>query len=680
MKRRFIAALGITALMAAGCGREGPAERPDAPSLGSNHTLDRPDAVVKAAALERFEDCAEVTDSLRGRALAYVGANGLPGAGGGLTVVAVPLSGASADARMAQTEAAAAPPAGTDFSDTNVQEAGVDEPDTVETDGRRIFAVAGQRLHAAAVDDEPRLVGSLELTGYGHQLLLAGDRLVVLGPDEVVGRPEPLPGPAADLAIAPVMPEQTLVQVVDVSDASRMRVLSTLHLDGGYVSARAVDGIARVVVRRSQPRIGFVYPQDGTPGAQERALERNRDAVRRATVDQWIPRYELDARGGRSSGRLSSCESTYRPPDFSGFGTVTVVTIDPADPTPREGSTVVGGGDIVYASRDALYVTTQRWAEPRPLTVEPRPLMGAEPAVAPDMIVDPDSTQIHKFDIRGRQADYMASGLVEGSLLSQWSMSEHDGHLRVASTAGPTFAPTEEGSSESFVSVLAQRGAALVRVGRVGGLGRGERIYAVRFIGDVGYVVTFRQVDPLYTLDLSDPAQPKVVGELKIPGYSAYLHPVGDGLLLGIGQDASTDGRVLGTQVSLFEVRDPAAPKRLAQLKLGGGNSQAEYDHHAFLWWAQRRLAVLPVQLYAIEPDARGEVFSGAVGLRVDGGIEEIGRVSHPAVSQPDIPETYAAPINRSLVAANALFTVSDAGIMASDLASFDRRAWLPFS
>ena len=121
----------------------------------------------------------------------------------------------------------------------------------------------------------------------------------------------------------------------------------------------------------------------------------------------------------------------------------------------------------------------------------------------------------------------------------------------------------QQRDSESAVTVLREQGGRLAQIGQVGGLGRGERIYAARFLGDVGYLVTFRQVDPLYTIDLSNPAAPKVAGELKITGYSAYLHPIGEDLLLGVGQEASEQGRRLGAQVSLFDVSDPASPKRL---------------------------------------------------------------------------------------------------------------------
>src|SRR5262249_19757989 len=148
--------------------------------------------------------------------------------------------------------------------------------------------------------------------------------------------------------------------------------------------------------------------------------------------------------------------------------------------------------------------------------------------------------------------------------------------------------------------VLQSSNGVLAPVGQVSGLGQGEQIYSVRFVDDTGYVVTFRQVDPLYTIDLSTPTAPKVVGQLELEGYSAYLHPVGDGLLLGVVVDVATDtNEPSGAQVELFDVSDAAHPKLLSKSSLGAGSStQATYDHHAFLYWAPTGLAVLPVQVY----------------------------------------------------------------------------------
>ncbi len=165
----------------------------------------------------------------------------------------------------------------------------------------------------------------------------------------------------------------------------------------------------------------------------------------------------------------------------------------------------------------------------------------------------------------------------------------------------------------------------------MGGLGQGERIFGVRFIDDTGYVVTFRQTDPLYTVDVSSPAAPKVLGELKIAGYSAYLHPLGDDLLLGVGQDATEEGRRLGTQLSVFDVSDLSNVQRVQQRRLAtGSSSSAEFDHHAFLYWAPRKLAVIPLSEYG----SSGSPFLGAVGLTVGRDGDRRGRPREPRLAE----------------------------------------------
>ena len=215
----------------------------------------------------------------------------------------------------------------------------------------------------------------------------------------------------------------------------------------------------------------------------------------------------------------------------------------------------------------------------------------------------------------------------------------------------------------------------LYPLGKVGGLGQGERIYAVRFIDDVGYVVTFRQVDPLYTIDLSNPAAPKVLGELKIAGYSSYLHPVGKDLLLGIGQGASDAGLRQGTQLSLFDVSNPAKPARVQNAQLAqGSNSTAEYDHHAFLYWPKTKLALVPVSIY---DDQSGTPFFGAIGFSVDpkDGIDELGRIQHP------VPDGWnvAPGIDRSVVVGNRVLTISTEGTASNDLNSLGAAGFVGF-
>ena len=200
--------------------------------------------------------------------------------------------------------------------------------------------------------------------------------------------------------------------------------------------------------------------------------------------------------------------------------------------------------------------------------------------------------------------------------------------------------------------------------------------------------MTFRQTDPLYTLDLSDPAQPKVVGQLPLSGYSAYLYPIDASHLIGIGQSVNAYGETAGTQISLFDVSDLAAPVRLATYDLQFGHSEAEFDPHAFLYWPATRLLVLPVQLpYGTtpQPTAPGGTvqpspYSGvseAVVLHVDDhGFTELGTITHPAT----IDNPAGGLIRRSLIVGSALWTLSDSGLKANDSTTLAPLAWVPFS
>jgi uncharacterized secreted protein with C-terminal beta-propeller domain len=330
---------------------------------------------------------------------------------------------------------------------------------------------------------------------------------------------------------------------------------------------------------------------------------------------------------------------------------LTVLTVDLAKGLePVDSVALMTDARIVYASPESLYVATERWAD-RP---DPDKPTAEQTGV---------STAIHKFDISNPvRTPYRGSGRVTGFLLSQWSLSEHRGVLRVVSTETPAWWGRGD-ESESFLTTLRQREGALVQAGRIGGLGKGERVYSVRFVGDIGFVVTFRQIDPLYTLDLADAERPRVLGELKISGYSAYLHPVGEDLLLGIGQDATEEGRPLGTQVSLFDVSDLRRPTRLHRAALGPGWSEAESDHHAFLHWPRTGLVVIPFG-------------QRAVGFRVgrSRGIDELGRIEHGQgrlAGQPGI--------RRSSVVGDSVLTVSDAGVKSSSLATLAEQGWAAF-
>jgi uncharacterized secreted protein with C-terminal beta-propeller domain len=611
--------------------------------------------------LQAFGSCGELLGYLKRQARPLVQPWGLGG-----SVVAIARGGVVGmpGAAVAAPEKATGGTAGVDYSTTNVQEEGIDEPDIVKTDGTRIFAVSGDVLRAVDVSTgRPKLADSLRLAnGWDNELLLRGDRLLVLSRGG--GWIEPLPGAARMSMIAPGPMRSTLTEV-DVSNTASLRIVRTLELDGGYVSARLTDGTARVVVSSPLPQaLPFPAP-DGPATTAAEMTARNRAVVARSGLKAWLPGYSLkDKRRQTTASRaLVQCRNVRRPAAFSGLGLLTVLTIDlDKGLEPVDSDAIVADGRIVYASPESLYVATERWTD--------RPVTESKGEVA-----DGVTTAIHKFDIADpERTSYRASGQVTGILLNQWSLSEYGRVLRVASTDTPTWwNPDSRRETESFVTELREQDGKLNAVGRVGELGKGERIYAVRFMGDTGYVVTFRQVDPLYTLDLSDPSRPAVVGELKIPGFSSYLHPIGDDLLLGVGQDATDEGRVVGTQLSVFDVSNLRRPARLHHLTIGRGNSEAEVDHHAFLYWPQTRLAMIPVQTFPDESGA-GETFTGALGFTVGRtqGIVRLGKVSHPA-------EVGATPIRRSLVIRGALYTVSDAGVQASSLTGLADLGWAAF-
>jgi len=638
--------------------------------VDAGYVPDSPDTLRAASALRTFEACDELLGHLKEEGLELVGPYGFDGGGFLPPPIEWPTDGEQGAPPGVPGAPGTAPlPAvpGVDFSDTNTQEEGVDEADIVKTDGRQLLTLADGRLRRIDVSgDLPVPAGSLDVGGYGSELLLAADRALVLG-RELGNRPDGTPdAPASPSFPGSPYDQAALLSLVDVGQNEAMRVAATLEVDGYPLTARMVDGVARVLVR-SSPMLPFTFPdyEGPDPDPEASATRRNREVVESSTIGDWLPAYtRRDAAGAiADEGPLVGCDQVARPPEFSGLDLLSVVTVDLAgDFDPDASAAVLATGQTVYASPTGLYVATGRWDF----------LMGRSSTDA--------TTEIHAFDISDpRSTTYTASGKVEGFTLNQFALSEHAGVLRVATTS-ERFGAAED--AESQVIVLQARGSTLEEIGRVGGLGRGESIQAVRFIGDVGYVVTYRQVDPLYTIDLSDPTAPAVRGELKILGYSAYLHPVGDGLLLGVGVDADDTGRRLGTQVALFDVTDPADPRRLHQATVAGGSSEVEFDHRAFLWWEPTGRAFLPLYVFSFDEETGGEDgFVGVAAFDVDAaaGIRDAGRVDHVEGRGGDGSFRWTPEIRRSVVVGDALYTLSEGGLKASDLSTLAGRAWLPF-
>lgn len=328
-------------------------------------------------------------------------------------------------------------------------------------------------------------------------------------------------------------------------------------------------------------------------------------------------------------------------PASSGVTVLTVgATLDDLAPV-----TVEGGAETVYAGTDALYTTATTWSP--------------GPGGAGDSV-----TAVHRFDLTGdHAARYTGSGLVPGRMLNQYSMSERSGAIRVVTTAqtpapgsdvsgGDLLAPDRDATDVVASTTTAGRitvlrpgdDATLREVGHLDDLGTGEEVKSVRFIDDRAYVVTFRQTDPLFAVDMSTDS-PKLLGELKIPGFSEYLHPLGHDRLLGIGSDADQrTGRVTGFKATLFDVSDPTRPVELDSFTQPGATSSVGQDPHGFTWDPVRSQAIVPVV-----GDPTGVAGAGDAGDAGDAGIgiqvpaEEPSSSSSPAASPAASPATEPA-------------------------------------
>jgi hypothetical protein len=578
----------ITGIAALACGAGlaiTPAVTPDAALLGRS--------TASAAELQPFQDCTDLREWYVKAALPHVTAYGFT----------YPVFYAAADGTelRAPTSGGALDAVGSGSTGTNVQEQGVDEPDFAKTNGDIALVLRAKSLLVYDVTgDAPVRLASLALADRYDpgDLLLVGDRAVLIRPQQSYFRPTVgylRPG-------LPVIPSGTRTDIttVDLSDPSNPSVVSNQRVSGDVVSAREHQGVVRLVVS-SQPHLPFVHPTLHLT-AREALLE-NRAIVQAASPEEWLPTQWVTDAAGSNVRPLVDCAQVAHPQQQSGYGTITVLTMDPNDPERASVTGLAADGDMVYASTDRLYVATieDGW--------------DALPMLRPGLVrSQPTSTTIHAFETTGQTTAYVASGDVRGIVPSQWGFSEYGGMLRVATSIGQPWRP-----KENTVTVLAEHGRRLEAVGSVAGMGEHQTLQAVRWFGDVAVLVTFRQIDPLYTLDLSDPADPMVVGALKIPGFSDYLHPVGGGIILGVGQQGSD------AEVSSFDLGDLSHPTRVDHISLGPDSyPMVADDSHAFSYLPTPRVALIPTY------SGFGPQQVNAVKVGVDGSLTELATTSLP--------------------------------------------------
>jgi len=524
----------------------------------------------------------------------------------------------------------------TDYSATNIQVAGVDEADIVKTDGEYIYLASGNRtiIVKAYPPGEAQIVSQIELEGTILGIVVNGDRLAVFEEEAPYYPYYDVRSEGVEKMYVPYRSPQTYVKVYDISDRADPQLAREVSANGQYISSRMIGDYAYVVV--NEP----AYEEEG---------EVNLPKVSCGGNETEIPATDI---------YYSDVVDYY-------YMYTTIIAIDTQndDQEPTFETILLGASSTLYVSPSNIYLTFPVWGSD---------ILGRE-------VWDSARTSIHRLHIQGDEIDYEASGEVPGMVLNQFSMDEYDGYFRVATT-------TEGETTGNHVYILDMD---LNVVGSLEGLAPGERIYSARFMGERGYMVTFRQVDPLFVIDLSNPNNPRELGYLKVTGYSDYLHPYDENHLIGIGKETTEEGEFAwyqGVKISLFDVSDVSNPQEIDKLEIGdrGTESPVLYDHKAFLLDKSRDLMVLPILEAKVDETqysagelawAYGEpVYQGAYVFRIslDGGIEQEGRITHVEnISDPEKEYYYyysPFAVERSLYIGDVLYTISQAKIQMNSL------------
>jgi uncharacterized secreted protein with C-terminal beta-propeller domain len=527
----------------------------------------------------------------------------------------VPSSGEDADAATGSGDSAS----GVSFSQTNLQEEGVDEGDIIKTDGRYLYVVPKDTKNNPQSLEESTTVSDGELGIRVLELASSPPSAVEVGViplqnqqnrvDDLYlhhGRGEGKPdllitigGQASDGWHNWFTPwfwltGTTEVAFFNVNSPAAAEPVIRITLDGQLIASRRIGDTLYLVTRYTPNLPGYnTYPMTNE---EQRA---NESILANATLGDLLPHWAVN---GQTKGDLIGAEDCYLPPldkykkEQPTLITVTALDLNaPDNPVSR---CVAGPTETVYVSMEALYLATTRFAYQIPVSLTESNGAGIEENLDG---VPPETTDLHKFNLTENGTVYRGSGSVQGHLgwekdKKPFRMSHYEGILRIATSLGDTWNLTattrltllREEDPDATVSTLQE-------IAHIDGIGKaGERLYAVRFVGPRGYLVTFRVTDPLYILDLSDPENPAQLGELHIDGYSDYLHPIGDNFLLGIGKDAVPDstsddlgGRgawYQGVKLVLFDISDLANPREVAAQVIGkrGTESDVLYDHHAF--------------------------------------------------------------------------------------------------
>lgn len=551
---------------------------------------------------------------------------------------------------------------GQGFSATNVQVKGVDEADIVKTDGEYIYQVNGRRVVIFKAHP-PQAMKVQKVLQFGEkdfspaELYVDDSFLVVIGSGADLVYPQTAPSDKNVKIYPPLNEEYVKAIVYDISDKNNINKIRELELEGEYVSSRKLGPALYLVANKNIDRYRIMEGEKpNLPGYRDSAL-----GSKDLEMDLNKVRYFPD------------CST----PNY--LLTAGINLNQPAKPASV--SAYLGSGEEIYVSQSALYTAISRWAYPRPLLEE-------NSSIVP--VPSQANTSIYKFTLSAGTITFAAAGKVPGTILNQFSMDAYKGYLRVATTTGQIWRQ-DEGTSKNNVYVL---DGALKITGKLENIAPGEKIYSARFMGDRAYMVTFKNVDPFFVIDVSSPKAPKVLGALKIPGYSDYLHPVDKNHVLGFGKDTveekqpggngqeTSTAYYQGMKIALFDVSNVSRPVEKFKTVIGdrGTDSPLLNNHKALLFDLNKQLLAFPVTVMEVKGNnpgaaAYGEFsFQGAYvySFGIDEGFQLRGRITH--LDKEDMQKSGSGwyesekNIDRVLYIDDTLYTVSKEMLKANDL------------
>lgn len=531
-----------------------------------------------------------------------------------------------------------------DASETNNQVQGVDEADLVKTNGSHIFQVVDGKVHIIETNDgdDMKLLHSFSFPDHfsPSELFLHGDKLLIVGHSYEEMEASKKVDDSNKMMIAPIN-EMTKAIVFNIKDPSNPKEERTISIEGHIVSMRKIDGKVYVVTNQ--------FPQYWL-------LRENEDVDLR-------PRYKDSTVSGEN---LSVGYDQIHIFPESKEGNYTIIAAFDLENPEKEAkiTTYLGGGNQLYMSKENIYIALQNW--------NVRPLSDRSDATV--------NTTIYKYAVDNLNVEFVHSTEIDGNILNQFSMDEHNGYFRVVTTEGNTW--DEESPSANHLFIFDDR---LEKVSSIEDLARGERIYSARFMGDKIYMVTFKETDPLFVIDASKPEEPEVLGELKIPGFSNYLHPFDENHLIGFGHDTkvvpakdSSEPLIFteGVKLSLFDVSDMKNPKEKFTKIIGGRGtySPLNHDHKALLFDKGKNIFAFPINIYEEtegENFEEGFKFQGAHIYNIDlnQGFQLRAEISHMKGKQ--IYEEWHNEIRRILYIDESLYVLSNGKITSHSLTDY---------